>query len=347
LQVLLADLETVREAEAVDVRYDLVATGHVMAQLVLGDFELQSNDGGHSPALAMSIYPATHEEKMGVREALARDEPPRVHGRLIDAALAACTLEEADEHASGIKPTTREFLAGLLHCDGAQPVASAKTGWELLIRSPSMHGPTEATTALDVCDDGASVVYLDRHKVFPSDYCSVLVGFRLERGGTASNVQYRYWRKRLAPADAVQGLALSCHLSNAVDVSVGGGGLMCLVGLRVRVADTPGVFLKGFQLQPLDAAGNPSATSLCYRFWSVTTAALPHVACAPVVESATEWNEASDSIFYLDRHRVLAPSGHTLKGFVLEARACPGAAAVQMERMQLRVKFWSQEHGHV
>ena len=342
--VLLADLESVRRAQDdADFQYDVVAAGHVMAQLILGqsEVEVEGCPGVRCPALSLEIYPRSDAEKSSVLEALRRSEAPRVHKRLVDAALAACASEEAVERAEGIRPTTREFLSSLLRCGDATLVPTARTGWELLMRSPSLHGPVEATTALDACDLGKNAVYLDRHKVFPADYCSVLAGFCLQRGGTEANVHYRYWRKRLAVTDPVLGVALGRHLSAAADVPFDGGGLLDLVGLRVRVADTPGVYLKGFHLQRMDSSGAHSRRHICYAYWSLTVAPPPHSAAAAVVEAATQWNDpgpgAKGSLFYLDRHRVQAVSGHVLKGWVLESRVNATAGA-QAGSVQVRIK---------
>ena len=315
-----------------------------MAQLVLGtsEVEVTGSPGVFCPALSMATYPRSDKEKTCLRESLLRSEAPSAHKGLVDAALAACAGEQAAEQKAGIQPTTYEFLSSLLRCGDSTLVPTARRGWELLMLSPSLHGPVEACTAPDVCDAGTNAVYLDRHKVFPKDYCSGLTSLKLERGDNRSQVYYRYWRKRLVSADAVMGVALGRHLSAANDVPFDVCGLLDLVGLQVRVADTPGVFLKGFQLVPLDASGAYSRHHVRYLYWSLTAAPPPSVALAPVEENATEWNDCGPMpkgcLFYLDRHRVPKEekSGHLLKGFVLEQREKP--AGVQQEGA-LQVRF--------
>ena len=223
----------------------------------------------------------------------------------------------------------------------------ARTGWGLLLRSPSLHGPVEAATALAECNKGASAIYLDRHKVLPADHCSALEAFCLHRGGTEDKVQYRYWRRRAFMGDGVMAAQLGSHLSPAKECKGVEPGLIDLAGLRVRVADTPGVWLKGFQLVRLDAAGAFSPTHLRLAFWSLTVpaaggAAADGLAASPVVEAATEWSNAGPgargSLFYLDRHHVQAPAGSLLKGFELQVRDTGGA------EKQARVLFWHQKH---
>ena len=330
--VLLADLESVHAASGVDAEYDLVAAGHVLAQLLTGQ-------------LGMESYPACDADKAGVRAALISGQAPRVHDALTDPALALAASEEPQELRAGLHPTTHSLLSSLLRRAERGLVPDARTGWELLLRSPSLHGPVEAATALNECNRGASAIYLDRHKVFPADYCSALEAFCLSRGGTEDKVQIRFWRRRAHTGDGVMAAQLRSLLSPAVEMPKGvDAGLADLAGLRVRVADAPGTWLKGFQLVRLNAAGVSSPAHLRFAFWSLTVPPAASAAAAPVEEAATEWDDAGPgargSLFYLDRHRVQAPAGSLLKGFELQLRST-GAGA---ER-QVRVLFWHQKHG--
>ena len=92
------------------------------------------------------------------------------------------------------------------------------------------------------------------------------------------------------------------HSGPAADVPFDSGGLLDLVGLRVRVADTPGVYLKGFHLLRMDSSGAHSRRHICYAYWSLTVAPPPHSAAAAVVEAATQWNDpgpgARGSLFF-------------------------------------------------
>ena len=331
--VLLADLESVKRiATETDKEYDLVAAGHVMAQLIV------SAEGN-----PLESYPGSDESKRRLRDDLEKHVPPRAYAKLVDEALKLCGEQEAAEMRDGVSPTSRAFLASVLRqASGSRDlVPTVKVAWELLTRSSSFHGPVSAGTELDVCNatQGTSLIFLDRHTVYVRDYCSALAAFRLVRRGTPDKIAFDFERRRY-PAAASLFATEETHLSEDKVLQAGdGGGLIDLAGIRVYVPDSLGrrCFLRGFKLErcpPIDPK-----SPVRFRFWSL---AVPADSAAAVVEAYTAWDDAGPgaergSLFYLDRHAVAAPEGCMLKGFELEVRAS-GVGK------QVRFKFWYQAY---
>ena len=334
--VVLADFESVGTATGIDIEFDIISVAYVMSQLITGK-------------LGLDHFPGDNASKAAARASIERGEAPTAYTSLLDAALARCLEDVEKEIASGLDAsmTTHAFLAAASRRaeDGRSRIPTANAAWKLLTGSPSFHGKVEASTELQEALDGKHVVYLDRHNVNAADYSSALSGFHLRRKDTKDKICFVSWRIRLLQSP-VASIRIINHHTEARPI-LPERPLSTIRDLPIRCDDSPGCYLKGFQLVRLGPDMLGSMEHVRFSYWTIT-GAVPAPA-APghfdIVERTTPWNDAAGwgeggNLLYLDRHDVSPEPGFALKGFVLEMRPKTPVTAAGID--EVRIKYWLQ-----